>query len=95
MTAPALQDSGHRPPAAGQEWRLQAACLRVDPDLFFPHPSDAAAVASAIRVCRSCPVVWECFDEAMTRKERHGIWGGCTPWERGTIRRRNRKAATS
>lgn len=70
-----------------QEWKTEALCRQYDPEMFFPHRGDAAGVALAKRVCRVCPVVQECVDAAIARKERHGVWGGLTPMER-VFRRR-------
>ena len=59
----------------------------MDPDMFYPDPSDAAGVERAKRVCASCPVIFECFEDALGRGDRHGIWGGKTAGQRAHIRR--------
>ena len=57
-------------------------------DLFFPpdgrEPTLArkAREAQAVAVCASCPVIGDCFDEALERNERWGIWGGLTERDR-------------
>ena len=42
------------------DWRDRAACLDVDPELFFPIGNTGPALAQideAKAVCRTCPVV--------------------------------------
>ena len=67
------------------EWRTRAACLSVDPELFFPTADKGHAyleqVAAAKAVCARCPVRSECLDEAVKRIP-YGIAGGLTPEER-------------
>lgn len=72
--------------ATRTDWRDQAACRGVDPDVFFPAAESgtavyAAHVAVAKTVCARCPVRAECLDEALTRIP-YGIAGGLTPDER-------------
>lgn len=82
-----------------EPWRAEAACLGVDPELFFPRRNDAASGKpdreAAKAVCRPCPVREECLDHALAAGERHGIWGGLTELERKPLRpkRRRRGAA--
>lgn len=73
-----------------QPWMEQAACSTVDPDLFFmvgDTPEYRTATRQAKRICRRCPVMDACLDYALKINDRHGIWGGLTPWERQTIRK--------
>ncbi len=50
---------------ADREWRMNAACRGVDPELFFPAaeggPARDAQVAAAKAVCARCPVRRECL----------------------------------
>lgn len=62
------------------EWRMEAACLEVDPELFFPiatrvesRQSDAKKAA---RHCLRCPVRTECFQDAIATGEQYGVRGG-------------------
>jgi hypothetical protein len=68
-----------------RNWRDQAACRKVDPELFFPVEETAAAcaqqVAAAKAVCARCPVRRQCLDDALTRQP-YGIAGGLTANER-------------
>lgn len=68
------------------EWMAAAACLGMDPDLFFPERGEDAEQAKA--VCRTCAVRLECLDYALANSEKFGCWGGLS--ERA--RRRMRKA---
>ncbi|MEU2737946.1 WhiB family transcriptional regulator [Streptomyces sp. NPDC007095] len=66
-------------------WREQGACVRVDPDLFFPIGSGSLThvqIADAKAVCRRCPVTEQCLDWAMRAGQVEGIWGGKTESER-------------
>lgn len=73
-------------------WDVEASCLAVDPDVFFPErPSDPALDAKA--VCRGCPVRTACLEFALAARLDHGVWGGLTELERRSLRRsRQRKA---
>ena len=42
-------------------------------------------------ICKKCPVIEECLEFAVERKERFGIWGGKSERERRAIRRERRK----
>ncbi|MEO6122017.1 MAG: WhiB family transcriptional regulator [Acidimicrobiales bacterium] len=73
-----------------REWRVEAACRDLDPDLFFPVGSTGAAldeIASATALCRSCPVREQCLDFAMKTNQESGIWGGTSEDERRGLRR--------
>lgn len=64
------------------DWRAEALCAQVDPELFFPEQGFPSHHARA--VCARCPVATECLDWALTHHERHGIWGGTTARQRLT-----------
>lgn len=80
------------PRRAGREytdWRDDAACRHLDPDLFFPEGTWGAAlrqVEAAKRVCRGCPVRVPCLRWALTTAQDAGIWGGTTEDERRRMR---------
>ena len=75
-------------------WRDDAACLGMDPDLFFPPKGGATKGADAKQICGGCPVQAECLEYALKTRPVYGIWGGLSLRERDKIRR-NRKAATA
>jgi WhiB family redox-sensing transcriptional regulator len=66
-------------------WQLQANCLGVDPDLFFPERGASTKEAKA--VCRGCQVREQCLEYALANGEKFGIWGGLSERERRRIRR--------
>lgn len=71
------------------QWRERAACLRVDPDLFFPISSSGPTlrqIDEAKAVCGRCPVVERCLDWAVRMGRVDGIWGGTTESERRAMR---------
>ena len=73
-----------------RNWRADALCVQVDPDLFFPETDRGTAfdrqVTAAKRVCAGCPVRTQCLDYAL-RVLPEGIAGGTTPAERNALRR--------
>lgn len=67
------------------DWFTRAACIGVDPDLFFPDRGGPVAEAKA--VCRSCPVCRDCLEFALAEPaERFGVWGGTSERERRRVR---------
>jgi len=89
---PALQWSpGAAGPLLARDWRDAAACLSVDPDLFFPE--DGVSARPAKRVCAGCKVRGECLEQALAAGERHGVWGGLTPRDRALLGRPRRGPA--
>ncbi|MBZ3901229.1 WhiB family transcriptional regulator [Streptomyces scabiei] len=72
-------------------WRERAACLRVDPDLFFPigvSGPTLVQVDEAKAVCGHCPVARRCLDWALRAGGVEGVWGGTTESERRALTRR-------
>lgn len=72
------------------DWKADAACRDVDPELFFPQRGESTAEAKA--VCRRCDVQAECLAYALTNNEHFGIWGGKSERERHRIRRARLRA---
>ncbi|CAN5851447.1 N/A [soil metagenome] len=72
-------------------WRTKAACHGLDPDTFYPETDDEAS--SAKDVCAQCTVQSACLEYALARRERDGVWGGCTERERRRIIRQRRRTA--
>jgi len=66
-------------------WQMEANCLGVDPDLFFPERGASTKEAKA--VCRGCMVREDCLEYALANGEKFGIWGGLSERERRRIRR--------
>ena len=66
------------------DWRSQAACVGHF-DTFFPDNEDERCnEATAKRICRWCPVIDECLQEAVTSSDPQlpGVYGGANRWER-------------
>ena len=57
-------------------WGDFAACRAVPnaAELFFSE--DIGEIAAAKRVCAECPVLAECLEGALERREPWGVWGG-------------------
>lgn len=68
------------------EWVEQAKCKDADPDEFFPEKG-GSGINTALRICKSCPVVEPCLDWAM-RNERLGVWGGMSERQRYKLKKR-------
>lgn len=66
-------------------WYEDAACVDMDTETF--HDADAEAVAAALAVCASCPVMTSCRDMAVADASLIGVWGGQTERERAEARR--------
>lgn len=66
-------------------WMGEAACKGVDPDLMF---LDGAEQHAAKRVCRPCPVRFECLAYALDNRVEWGVWGGKTERERRALLQR-------
>lgn len=79
-----------------RDWTGLAACRSTDPELFFPvatvGPAFDQQVAAAKTVCARCAVRANCLDWALNVGEAYGVWGGTTPEERRSLRRRARRA---
>ena len=79
---------------ASMNWRSAAACVNVDPELFFPNGTSPAARAQtrdAKRVCARCSVIQQCRDWAEQTGQREGVWGGLDGRERASLHRRERR----
>ena len=61
-------------------WRTRGACRTVDPETFFPAPSEP--VDGAVSMCRNCDVQGACLAWALDSGDCHGVWGATTPRER-------------
>ena len=80
----------------GGNWRRQAACTEVDPDLFFFESSGRTRgqqARAAQAVCMACPVLAVCREWALATRPEFGICGGMTPRERRVALARRREVA--
>jgi WhiB family transcriptional regulator, redox-sensing transcriptional regulator len=75
-----------------RDWRLEAACAQVDPELFFPEPGQAPQATAAKQVCAGCTVRGPCLETALHGPQAHqdhaGIFAGTTPSDRVRLRGR-------
>jgi len=75
-----------------RDWRLDAACAEVDPELFFPEPGQAPQAAAAKQVCAGCAVRGPCLEAALhgpqARDDHTGIFAGTTARDRVALRGR-------
>lgn len=65
------------------DWRDQALCAQVDPEIHFPEKGGSAREAR--KVCFACEVRAACLEWAIEHHERFGIWGGKTETQRKRI----------
>jgi len=66
--------------SADQSWRVRGRCRTVDPETFFPQPTEPAD--SALALCRGCEVQGACLAAALDAGDGNGVWGATTPRER-------------
>ena len=72
------------------DWREQAACRTVDPDLFFPIGTTGTAlvqIEAAKAVCRKCPSIEACLEFALATNQEAGVWGATSEEERRELRK--------
>lgn len=77
-------------PVVDYSWQSEAACIVANGELFLgpdeERPRDRTRRQSlALQVCRGCPVREQCLAHALSVPERHGVWGGTTPEQRGSM----------
>jgi WhiB family redox-sensing transcriptional regulator len=75
-----------------RDWRLDAACADVDPELFFPETGQVPQAAQAKAVCAGCVVRGPCLEAALhgpqARDDHTGIFAGTTARQRVALRGR-------
>ncbi len=64
------------------DWPTLAACQNGDPDALFVQGAEQNV---AKRICRSCPVRYECLADALDNRIEFGVWGGMTERERRAL----------
>ncbi|WP_406516354.1 WhiB family transcriptional regulator [Streptomyces sp. NBC_00873] len=99
MTATAIEPAAvgvmPRNTAPGLEWRHEAACRWIDPDLFWPLGESMAArqqAEQAKAVCATCPVRTQCLEWAVETRQDFGVWGGMSERERRGLHRRKARS---
>lgn len=99
LERPAFIAWAYSVPATGNpEWQRQAACLRGNPEAWWPV-SEAEVPHSAVSLCADCPVIGDCREAHAGQPDAGGVWFGVTQAERQAHRtaarasRRPRRAA--
>ena len=77
----------HRADPSSRSWQTSALCRRGDPEVFFHPDLERGAArrqrdAAALAICAECPVLRACRQEALSRREVYGVWGGLTEDQR-------------
>lgn len=68
-----------------RHWRDDAACIGVDPELFYATTPNA--MREARRICnQECPVKAECLDRAYEVNDQYAVMGGMSPRQRTKTR---------
>jgi len=93
MTKPNPQLSNLRPVYDEWAWQEESNCKDIDSDLFFLDPQARGKnkrdkEKAAVKICRSCPVIEQCLNHALSIPEYFGVWGGMTADERNSILRK-------
>ncbi|MFG2629968.1 WhiB family transcriptional regulator [Streptomyces sp. NPDC048473] len=73
------------------------ACADEDPELFFPIGNTGPAllqIEEAKAVCRRCPLMENCLQDALDRTE-SGVWGGTDEDDRRRMKRRAARKHTA
>lgn len=70
------------------DWRDNATCASLDPEIWFPQPGDTAAVHEAKQHCFGCPVMTDCARYALQTRQMTGVWGGLSEQQRNTLLKR-------
>lgn len=66
------------------DWTVDAACVSVDPELWFPEIGGATTRA-VLKICAACPVRASCLATAVVNVEDR-IWGGVQAVRRSQAR---------
>ena len=68
---------GGQEPAENRDWWAEARCndsAGTMSGLFFSE--ELQDIATAKRICELCPVMAQCLEGALERREPWGVWGG-------------------
>lgn len=64
-----------------QAWKHEAICVQTDYEIFYPEVGGRRQ--PALKVCNGCPVLEQCFNEAIKQRDWwYGIRAGMTPEQR-------------
>lgn len=68
-------------------------CSGIFNDRMYPSDVHQGAIAAALMVCTNCPVKAPCLDDALTRQDPWGVWGGTTWDQRKALLNPRRRGA--
>ena len=76
------------------DWADHGHCREL-PDLFYNAEDESKGLrrrkeAAATKICRGCPVLAECREQALANSELYGVWGGMTEADRHRAAGRSR-----
>lgn len=66
-------------------WTEEAACARVDGELWYPDVGSNPNMAK--RICQGCPSKVPCLQWALDNNETYGVWGATTAMERRRMKK--------
>jgi WhiB family transcriptional regulator, redox-sensing transcriptional regulator len=69
-------------------WQSRGLCRdgSHDPNLWYPeNPQAQYKSLVAIEICYECPVIAQCREWALTKREVYGVWGGLSENDRSCI----------
>lgn len=70
-------------------WRDDALCVQVSPDLFFNDDDSVDNTAEAKKICNMCDVKDQCLMWALEVGEQQwGVLGGLSPRQRRKVRKK-------
>jgi len=80
LSAGRVDDDEPARSAGDLDWQDNGLCKESDPEAFFPEKGGSTKQAKA--VCKRCPITEKCLQYALDQRERFGIWGGKSEYER-------------
>jgi WhiB family transcriptional regulator, redox-sensing transcriptional regulator len=79
----------------GARCRGEDAALFFGPNGFEPKRERLAREAAAKAICRGCPALMECREQAVRDGELYGVWGGLGETDRRPLIERHASVATA
>ena len=73
-------------------WREVGRCKGIDPEIFYPEDDEDPGTEAKL-ICSMCMVRETCLEQAITSREKIGVWGGYTARERRRLVRQLRRRA--
>jgi WhiB family redox-sensing transcriptional regulator len=68
------------------DWQMGGSCRRLAPEVFYPEDGGRrglhAREEQAKQICRTCPVVSDCRNHALSVRETYGVWGAMSARDR-------------